>query len=64
MRLTDKTTAALTVPKGKVEAIYYDDDLPGFGLRLRAGGSRRWVYTYRIGVCQKRTHAPQLKPAV
>jgi integrase len=54
MRLTDKTIAALAMSKGKVEAIHYDDDLPGFGLRLRAGGSRRWVYTYRIGVRDRR----------
>jgi len=54
MRLTDKTVAALALPKDRAEAIHYDEDLPGFGLRLRAGGSRRWVYTYRIGVRDRR----------
>jgi integrase len=54
MRLTDKAIAGLHLPKGKAEAIFYDDDLPGFGLRLRAGGSVRWVYTYRIGVRDRR----------
>ena len=29
MRLTDKTLATLTVPKGRSEAIVFDDDLPG-----------------------------------
>lgn len=37
------------VPKGKSEAIYFDDEIPGFGLRLRAGGSRRWIFQYRLG---------------
>jgi integrase len=54
MRLTDKTIAALALPKGKAEAIFYDDDLPGFGYRLRAGGSARWVYTYKIGTQHRR----------
>jgi integrase len=49
MRLTDKTLATLTVPKGRSEAIVFDDDLPGFGLRLRAGGAARWIYQYDIG---------------
>jgi len=54
MRLTDKTLATLTVPKGKSEAIYFDDDLPGFGLRLRAGGAARWIYQYDIGSRSRR----------
>jgi hypothetical protein len=47
MRLTDKTIAGLTIPKGKSELLVFDADLPGFGLRLRAGGSRKWVFQYR-----------------
>ena len=47
MRLTDKTIAGLTIPKGKSELLVFDDDLPGFGLRLRAGGSRKWIFQYR-----------------
>jgi hypothetical protein len=54
MRLTDKTIAGLALPANKREQILYDDDLPGFGLRLRAGGSARWVYSYRIGVRDRR----------
>jgi integrase len=54
MKLTDKTIADLKLAKSKREAIHYDDDLPGFGLRLRAGGSVRWVFTYRIGVRDRR----------
>ena len=47
MRLTDKTIAGLTIPHGKSELLVFDDDLPGFGLRLRAGGSRKWIFQYR-----------------
>jgi integrase len=54
MRLTDKTIAGLVLSAGKNEAIFYDDDLPGFGLRLRVGGSARWVYSYKIGTQHRR----------
>lgn len=47
MRLTDKTVTALTIPEGKSELLIFDDDLPGFGLRLRAAGSRKWIFQYR-----------------
>ena len=34
--------------------IAFDEDLPGFGLRLRAGGSAVWVAQYRVGPKQRR----------
>jgi integrase len=49
MRLSVKQTDALKVPAGKAEAIWFDDRLPGFGLRVRASGARSWVYQYTIG---------------
>ena len=49
MKLTQKTIAALTLAEGKTEAIIFDSDLPGFGIRIRAGGSRTWIYQYKIG---------------
>jgi integrase len=54
MRLTDKTIAGLTIPQGKSELLVFDDDLPGFGLRLREGGSRKWVFQYRSNGRQHR----------
>jgi integrase len=54
MRLTQKTIASLKLPVGKSEAIIFDDDLPGFGLRLRAGGSRTFVFQYKLGTKQRR----------
>lgn len=40
MKLDAKTVAKLALPDGKRDAIYFDDDLAGFGLRLRASGAR------------------------
>jgi integrase len=54
MKLTQKTVAALTLPEGKSEAIFFDDELAGFGVRIRAGGSRTWVYQYKVGSQHRR----------
>jgi integrase len=54
MKLNVRTTATLTLPKGKSDHIEFDDDIAGFGIRLRAGGSRTWIYQYRIGSKQRR----------
>jgi integrase len=54
MELTVKTTEGIKLPKGKSDCIVFDDDIAGFGLRLREGGSRTWVYQYRIGKKQRR----------
>ena len=48
MKFTKASVAALTLPAGKDEYIAWDEDLPGFGIRLR-GDTRRWVCQYRIG---------------
>ena len=50
MKLTKATVSALTLPTGKKDAIFFDEDLPGFGIRLRStpGGSR-WVVQYQLG---------------
>ena len=40
MKLTKATVGKPRVPEGKSELIVFDEDMPGFGLRLRAGGSR------------------------
>jgi integrase len=50
MKLTKKAVEALMLPDGKSDAIYFDDDLPGFGYRLRKSGDkvgRSWVAQYR-----------------
>ena len=50
MKLTAKTIAGIRLPAGKTDHIEWDDDLPGFGLRLRGSGDRprkTWVAQYR-----------------
>jgi Arm DNA-binding domain len=54
VRLTIKSAAVLKLPHGKSDHIEFDEDVHGFGLRLRAGGSRTWVYQCRIGTKQRR----------
>lgn len=54
MKLTKATITKLAVPVGKSEMIVFDEDMPGFGLRLRAGGSAVWIAQYRVGAKQRR----------
>jgi integrase len=54
MKLTKVNIAKVVVPPGKAEIIQFDDDIPGFGLRVRISGSRNWVFQYRIGVKQRK----------
>ena len=53
MKLTAKSAAALVLPDGKRDIFFWDEDLPGFGVRLR-DDARRWVIQYRIGARQRR----------
>lgn len=46
-RLTRQSVAALTVPPGRADTFAWDSDVPGFGVKLSAGGSRRWILQYR-----------------
>jgi len=54
MRLTKINISKVVVPSGKSEIIEFDDDVPGFGLRVRAGGSATWIFQYRQGSKQRR----------
>jgi integrase len=54
MKLTAKTIDAVQLPAGKKDHFEWDDDLPGFGLRIREGGSRGWVFQYTLGKKQRR----------
>jgi integrase len=53
MKLTIKKIAELKLPAGSTDAVFWDDDVAGFGIRLREGGSRTWIYRYRIGSKQR-----------
>jgi integrase len=54
MRITAATIRTLTLPKGKKDHIAWDDLVPGFGVRLRAGGSAGFVFQYAIGQKHRR----------
>jgi hypothetical protein len=54
MKLTVSSTAALKLPAGKRDHIEWDADIGGFGLRLRDGGKRAWVFQYKTGSQQRR----------
>jgi integrase len=53
MKLTTDTIAKLKLPLGKNEIIIWDDDVPGFGVRLRAYGAT-YFFRYRHGARQPR----------
>jgi integrase len=54
MKFTVKSIAGQKLPTGKTEAIVFDDDVPGFGLRIREGGSRNFIFQYKIGKKHRR----------
>ena len=50
MKITARTVVGLKLPNGKDDVIHFDDDMPGFGIRLRISGEqvrRSWVAQYR-----------------
>jgi hypothetical protein len=47
VKLTQATVQKLALPAGKGEAIYFDDDLSGFGLRLRRAAPRNGSFSIR-----------------
>src|SRR5262249_11654724 len=68
MHLSAKTIPVLTLPAGKVDHIFWDDELTGFGYRLwrhRARQRSSWVIQYhtRNGRRRRMTIASGLLPA-
>src|SRR5262249_41038052 len=47
MKLDVRTILEAALPPGKIDHIEWDSDLPSFGLRIRAGGSRSFIAQYR-----------------
>jgi integrase len=54
LKLTQATLKTPSLPDGVKDKIFFDDDLPGFGLRIREGGKRTWIVQYRAGAKQRR----------
>ena len=51
MKLVDENLHRCILPEGKAETTYADEDLPGFGIRVRRDVKsrvrRKWFYQYR-----------------
>ncbi|WP_354096345.1 integrase family protein [Bradyrhizobium sp. RT10b] len=54
MKLTAKGFGTVRLRAGEKDRIFFDDDIPGFGLRVRAGGSKGWIFQYAVGDKQRR----------
>jgi integrase len=54
MKLTAAGVRALALKGGATEAIVFDGEVPGFGVRLRSGGSKTFVFQYVLGSKQRR----------
>jgi integrase len=48
MRLTSANIRTVQLPPGIIDKVYFDEDLPGFGLRVRASGVHSWMVQYAI----------------
>jgi integrase len=54
MKLNRQTVDTIRLPHGRKDLIVFDEMLPGFGLRIRAGGSRKFVCQYELLGRQRR----------
>src|SRR5262245_6437112 len=57
MKFTHAGITKFKMPEGKIEHIEFDDNMPGFGLRIRNGGTREhrtYIVQYKIGPNQRR----------
>ena len=55
MKFTDDAILAATCPAGRKDALFFDDGLPGFGLRVTAAGKRVFIVQYNVGTTKRRT---------
>lgn len=53
MRITARTAKSAAIPSNG-QAIYFDDDVKGFGLRVTSSGSRSWIVEVRRGSRSRR----------
>lgn len=53
MKFTVRGIVGLRLPDGSRDFVWWDDEVAGFGIRVREGGSRTWIYRYRRGSKQR-----------
>ena len=56
MKLTQKAVAALTLPTGKTDVIHFDDEMSGFGYRLRIGAGGKIIALMGLPISPWRCH--------
>jgi integrase len=49
MKLSATNVRTLKVPPGKTEAVFFDDDVKGFGVRVKPSGSRSYILAWKVG---------------
>lgn len=49
LRLNDEMVAELRCPEGKKDALFFDMNVKGFGVRVTASGLKVFLYQYRVG---------------
>lgn len=49
MKIGKSTIEHLRCPPGRADALFFDDVLPGFGVRVTAAGSRSFIFQGQIG---------------
>lgn len=54
MKITAQMIVSQNLGFDQKERIIYDEEIPGFGLRIRAGGSRTLIFTYKYGGMTRR----------
>ena len=55
MKLTDENILDSVCPPGRKDVMFFDDTLPGFGLRVTAKGKRIFIAQYNVGKTKRRT---------
>jgi integrase len=63
MKFTQASVDRFKMPDGKSEHIEFDDNMPGFGLRVRANGKehRTFIVQYKIGAKHRRVTLGNVK---
>jgi integrase len=54
MKLTDKEVEDAVCPAGHKDKLFFDDSLPGFGLRVTSTGARVFMLQYNVGRAKRR----------
>ncbi len=48
MKLTSSNVKTLSVPRGKSEAVFFDDEVKGFAVRVKSSGARSYVMCWKV----------------